>query len=79
MLSLLTRQRLSTKTAFKSLCRTPSQRGLSSKVTRALPFGDSTLEESDPEVHALLKKEWDRQYRGIELIASENFAYTPVM
>jgi len=48
-------------------------------VTRALPFGDSTLEESDPEVHALLKKEWDRQYRGIELIASENFAYTPVM
>ena len=35
---------------------------------------DKPLEEFDPEMAQLLLKEQRRQFRGIELIASENFA-----
>ena len=31
------------------------------------------LSEVDPEMHAIIKREKDRQCRGLELIASENF------
>ncbi len=37
------------------------------------------LEESDPEVHALIQQETERQEGGLELIASENFASRAVM
>ena len=50
-----------------------------SKITRRLPMADKTLQECDPELFALVEKEKGRQYRGIELIASENFAYRAVM
>lgn len=34
-----------------------------------------TLKEHDPEIYDLIEQEKFRQFRGIELIASENFAY----
>ena len=40
---------------------------------------DDNLSESDPEVHGIIKDEFFRQFNGIELIASENFASTAVM
>ena len=40
---------------------------------------DLTLKECDPELFNLIKLEEKRQYSGIELIASENFAYKAVM
>jgi len=40
---------------------------------------DLSLEEQDPEVAGLIKKEKQRQVRGLELIASENFTSTAVM
>lgn len=49
------------------------------KITRKLPMADLTLSKCDPELFNLIKKEEKRQYRGIELIASENFAYKAVM
>ncbi|XP_077966750.1 serine hydroxymethyltransferase, mitochondrial-like [Styela clava] len=36
--------------------------------------GNETLEQDDPEINSLIKQEKDRQVRGLELIASENFA-----
>ena len=33
----------------------------------------------DPEMHALIQKEKNRQLRGLELIASENFASKSVL
>ena len=36
-------------------------------------WGNSSLEEVDPEIYDLIEKEKRRQCRGIELIASENF------
>lgn len=40
---------------------------------------DLSLEQSDPEVHALIRAEAERQEEGLELIASENFASRAVM
>lgn len=51
----------------------------SSKVTRTLPMPDLTLKQHDPELYKLIEKEKFRQYRGIELIASENFTYKFVL
>lgn len=41
--------------------------------------GDVELEERDPEVWNIINDEYDRQRKGIELIASENFISTAVM
>ena len=47
---------------------------------RRLPLpDDKPLLEHDPELAELLLKEQRRQHRGIELIASENFASKYVM
>ncbi|XP_062207626.1 serine hydroxymethyltransferase 7-like [Phragmites australis] len=42
-------------------------------------WGNQSLAEADPDVHALMERELDRQVRGIELIASENFVCRAVL
>ncbi|XP_071965043.1 serine hydroxymethyltransferase, cytosolic-like [Antedon mediterranea] len=42
-------------------------------------FGDEPLEQNDPEIYNIILKEKDRQRRGLELIASENFASKAVL
>ncbi|KAJ8752209.1 hypothetical protein K2173_003817 [Erythroxylum novogranatense] len=42
-------------------------------------FLDYGLNEADPEVHAIIKKEKSRQFKSLELIASENFTSRAVM
>lgn len=42
-------------------------------------FLRESLEENDPDIYEILKKEKQRQVRGLELIASENFTSTAVM
>lgn len=37
------------------------------------------LEQSDPELFALIRKEKSRQMRGLEMIASENFTSVAVL
>lgn len=41
--------------------------------------GNRTVDEVDPELYTLLRREKERQYQGIELIASENFTSRAVM
>ena len=65
--------RLLTKTTTRSFG------SFTPKVTRQLPMKDMTLKEHDPVLYDIVQKEKLRQYGGIELIASENFAYTFVM
>ncbi|EGG19806.1 serine hydroxymethyltransferase [Cavenderia fasciculata] len=43
------------------------------------PFGITTIKESDPQVYTLIKEEKERQFHGLELIASENFTSRAVM
>ena len=40
---------------------------------------DKSLKEHDPQIYKLIEQEKFRQYRGIELIASENFTYKFVL
>ncbi|GFP88079.1 serine hydroxymethyltransferase 3 chloroplastic [Phtheirospermum japonicum] len=42
-------------------------------------FADFALSDADPEVRAIIDKEKDRQFRSLELIASENFTSRAVM
>ncbi|KAF8406922.1 hypothetical protein HHK36_006043 [Tetracentron sinense] len=42
-------------------------------------FVDSGLSEADPEVRAIIDKEKNRQFKSLELIASENFTSRAVM
>ncbi|OIW14041.1 hypothetical protein TanjilG_11386 [Lupinus angustifolius] len=42
-------------------------------------FLDHGLSEADPDVHSIINKEKDRQYKSLELIASENFTSRAVM
>ncbi|XP_031103361.1 serine hydroxymethyltransferase 3, chloroplastic [Ipomoea triloba] len=42
-------------------------------------FLDYDLSEADPEVRSIINKEKDRQFRSLELIASENFTSRAVM
>jgi glycine/serine hydroxymethyltransferase len=51
----------------------------SSLVTRQLPIPDKSLKDHDPVLFKLIEKEKHRSYRGIELIASENFTYKFVL
>lgn len=42
-------------------------------------FVDYSLGEADPEVHEVITKEKERQFKSLELIASENFTSRAVM
>ena len=42
-------------------------------------FVDHGLSEADPEVRAIISKEKERQFKSLELIASENFTSRAVM
>lgn len=42
-------------------------------------FVDNGLSEADPEVRAIIDKEKERQFKSLELIASENFTSRAVM
>jgi glycine hydroxymethyltransferase len=43
------------------------------------PEGLKRLREADPEVYGIIEDEKERQWKGIELIASENFTSLPVI
>ncbi|KAL9645603.1 hypothetical protein ABK040_000665 [Willaertia magna] len=43
------------------------------------PTGNQSLEEFDPELFDLIEREKNRQWKGLELIASENFTSKAVM
>jgi glycine hydroxymethyltransferase len=57
----------------------PQAKVSSSGVEKKAPFPDLPLSELDPEVASIIEKEKDRQFRGLELIASENFTSRAVM
>ena len=49
------------------------------ETTQPLPMADLSLKDKDPEMYDLIQKEKQRQFEGIELIASENFTSKAVM
>eukprot|EP00877_Chromochloris_zofingiensis_P007161 jgi/Chrzof1/2699/Cz11g25190.t1 len=51
----------------------------SSLLQKVFPEALTPLQQADPEVYAIIEDEKSRQWKGIELIASENFTSLPVM
>ncbi|XP_057979495.1 serine hydroxymethyltransferase 3, chloroplastic isoform X2 [Malania oleifera] len=49
------------------------------EIVNKASLKDSGLSEADPEVHAIVEKEKQRQFKSLELIASENFTSRAVM
>lgn len=47
--------------------------------SKAVSWGNQPLSVADPEIHRIMEKEKLRQFKGIELIASENFVCRAVM
>ncbi|KAE8692814.1 Serine hydroxymethyltransferase 7 [Hibiscus syriacus] len=63
-----------------SLCkRFAPDPGLDQRLTVVRTWGNQRLEEADPELSEIMDKERQRQYLGIELIASENYVCRSVM
>jgi glycine hydroxymethyltransferase len=48
-------------------------------MEHVFPEALKSLQEADPEIFSLVQDEKVRQWKGIELIASENFTSRPVM
>ncbi|XP_057466078.1 serine hydroxymethyltransferase 7-like isoform X1 [Actinidia eriantha] len=53
--------------------------GLESRRNGVRAWGNQALSVADPDVFAIMEKEKKRQFKGIELIASENFVCRAVM
>ncbi|ESQ34592.1 hypothetical protein EUTSA_v10007136mg [Eutrema salsugineum] len=76
----LKRSRGSNSMSSPSPCkRFAADSGVEGRRAAVKAWGDQSLEEADPEIHEFMEKEKQRQFRGIELIASENFVCRAVM
>lgn len=53
--------------------------GLNARRASVQAWGNQPLEVADPAIHEIMEKEKRRQFKGIELIASENFVCRAVM
>lgn len=73
-LFLLSKQSASLNIQRMSTVSTDRSKSLSGK-----PDCELGLSDTDPEVWNIIDDEWNRQFKGIELIASENFASKAVM
>ncbi|KAI5355417.1 PREDICTED: serine [Prunus dulcis] len=70
----LKRQRdVSGFTPNPSKCLAVEPMGLEARRAAVRSWGNQPLSSADPEVHEIMEKERHRQFKGIELVASENF------
>lgn len=78
--SMLTSQMLpAALRASSSLSRAGLSTSAAAQAGKEMFVPDHSLQELDPEVAGLIKKEKSRQVHGLELIASENFTSKAVM
>ncbi|VAH66606.1 unnamed protein product [Triticum turgidum subsp. durum] len=69
----------SSAAAMRPAKRQASGADLEARRSAVRAWGNQPLAEADPDVHALMERERERQVRGIELIASENFVCRAVL
>ncbi|KAL3620843.1 Serine hydroxymethyltransferase 7 [Castilleja foliolosa] len=80
----LKRRRDSDSCSSTSLCSSAkgsrvSSNEMESRRSAVKAWGNQTLENADPDIFMIMEKEKQRQYKGIELIASENFVCKAVL
>lgn len=59
--------------------RVSSNSDMESRRNAVRAWGNQSLQEADPDIFDIMEKEKGRQFKGIELIASENFVCKAVM
>lgn len=59
--------------------RVSIEQGLEMRRAAVWAWGNQPLCVADPDIHDIMEKEKQRQFKGIELIASENFVCSAVM
>ncbi|KAF8030385.1 hypothetical protein BT93_E2734 [Corymbia citriodora subsp. variegata] len=59
--------------------RVAVEQGVEGRRAAVKAWGCQPLSVADPEIHEIMEKEKQRQFKGIELIASENFVCRAVM
>ncbi|XP_010544314.1 PREDICTED: serine hydroxymethyltransferase 7 [Tarenaya hassleriana] len=59
--------------------RIMAETDLESRRAAVRSWGNQPINVADPEIHEIMEKEKQRQFKGIELIASENFVCRAVM
>lgn len=59
--------------------RVAVEQGVEGRRAAVKAWGTQPLSAADPEIHDIMEKEKQRQFKGIELIASENFVCRAVM
>lgn len=69
----------SSSKSFKVTSSNENLLGLESRRNAVRAWGNQGLQVADPDVFEIMEKEKQRQYKGIELIASENFVCKAVM
>ncbi|XP_068664302.1 serine hydroxymethyltransferase 7-like [Aristolochia californica] len=52
---------------------------IEARLAAVKAWADQPLSAADPEIHEIMDKEKERQFKGIELIASENFVCRAVL
>lgn len=62
---------------MSSIAKNTEQNGIDAKIID--PKLSLPLEKADPELYALVSRESQRQKKGLELIASENFTSVSVL
>ncbi|KAF5182248.1 Serine hydroxymethyltransferase [Thalictrum thalictroides] len=67
------------KLEYVKPCKASSIEGSLVTAGNKKAFIDHSLSESDPEVYAIINKEKQRQFKSLELIASENYTSRDVM
>ncbi|CAN4110679.1 unnamed protein product [Withania somnifera] len=69
----------SSSKSFRVTGSNENRLGLESRRNAVRAWGNQGLQVADPDIFEIMEKEKQRQYKGIELIASENFVCKAVM
>ncbi|XP_049402419.1 serine hydroxymethyltransferase 7-like [Solanum stenotomum] len=69
----------SSSKSFRATSSNENLLGLESRRNAVRAWGNQGLQAADPDIFEIMEKEKQRQYKGIELIASENFVCKAVM
>jgi glycine hydroxymethyltransferase len=77
--SMCLKRRRDCESSTTTTKRASMEPNLEARKAAVRSWGDQPLQVADPDIYEIIEKEKNRQFKGIELIASENFVCRAVM
>lgn len=77
--SMCLKRRRDCESSITTTKRASMEPNLEARKAAVRSWGDQPLQVADPDIYEIIEKEKNRQFKGIELIASENFVCRAVM